>query len=148
MGNGEWAMASCLEHWLLSDNKRIRLLARFSGSRQYLEWASEYALMATQWFYTERGEQRGPVGFEDLKSRAERGSLRADDLVGGEGMPQWKPASQVDGLFASPRPAPPPLPGQSTDGPPYESWDADYRTGSPETVESESRQWAMFLHFS
>jgi uncharacterized Tic20 family protein len=104
--------------------------------------------MATQWFYTERGEQRGPVGFEDLKSRAEQGLLRADDLVWGEGMPQWKPASQVDGLFASPRTAPPPLPGQSTDGPPYESWDANYRTGSRDTVDSESRQWAMLLHFS
>jgi uncharacterized Tic20 family protein len=116
-------------------------------------WHSEHAFMATQWFYAERGEQRGPIGFEELKARADQGSLRPEDLVWGEGMPQWKPASQVDGLFASPRTAPPPLPGQSSGSPPYESWDADYRTGatyatSPDTVDSESRQWAMLLHFS
>jgi len=75
--------------------------------------------MATQWFYTERREQRGPIGFEELKARADQGSLHPDDLVWGEGMPQWKPASQVDGLFDSPR-TPPPLPGQF-DGPPHES---------------------------
>jgi len=106
--------------------------------------------MATQWFYTERGEQRGPVGFEELKSRADQGLLRPGDLVWGEGMPEWKPAAQVDGLFASPRTAPPPLPGQS-DGPPYERWDTGYRASSttpPDAVDSESRTWAMFLHFS
>jgi uncharacterized protein len=108
--------------------------------------------MATQWFYTERGEQRGPVGFDDLKSRAEQGSLRPDDLVWGEGMPEWKPAAQIDGL-PLPRTAPPPLPGQSSDGPPYENWDPNYRAASTGsdfagTPDSESRQWAMFLHFS
>jgi uncharacterized Tic20 family protein len=109
--------------------------------------------MATQWFYTEDGEQRGPVGFEELKSRAEQESLRPDDLVWGEGMPQWKPAAQVEGLYDSPRTAPPPLPGQSPDGPPHESWDASYRNGvaataSPDSVDSDSRMWAMFLHLS
>jgi len=116
--------------------------------RQYFGPRGEYGFMATQWFYAEGGAQCGPIGFEELKARADQGSLRSDDLVWGEGMPQWKPASQVDGLFASLRPAPPPLPGQSSGGPQYENWDADYRTGSPETVDSESRQWAMVLHFS
>src|SRR5262245_1159382 len=109
--------------------------------------------MATQWFYTERGEQRGPIGFEELKARADQGSLRPEDLVWGEGMPQWKPAAHVEGLFESPRTAPPPLPGQSADGPPYESWDAGYRAASTNSdfagaPDGESRQWAMFLHFS
>jgi uncharacterized Tic20 family protein len=108
--------------------------------------------MATQWFYTEQREQRGPVSFEELKARADQGSLRSDDLVWGEGMPQWKPASQVEDLFASPRTAPPPLPGQF-DGPPHESWDTSYRAGpmdagSPDTVDADSRMWAMFLHLS
>src|SRR5262245_62510126 len=98
-------------------------MAQYSGS------AGEYGLMATQWFYAEGGVQRGPIAFEELKARADQGFLRPDDLVWGEGMSDWKPAAQIDGLFASPRTAPPPLPRQSTDGPPYESWDADYRPG-------------------
>jgi len=152
MGNGECGIG-ITERWLLSDSKRIRLLARFAESRQDFGSHSEYAFMATQWFYAEGGEQRGPVGFEELKARADQGLLRPDDFVWGEGMPQWKLATQVEGIFESPPTAPPPLPGQSTDGPPHESWDTGYRdtptaTASPDSVDSDSRMWAMFLHLS
>lgn len=146
----EWGMGRCAHTGCLQTGSKSDC---WHALRQYSDSVGEYGLMATQWFYAEGKVQRGPIAFEELKARADQGTLRPDDLVWGEGMPDWKPAAQIDGLFASPRTAPPPLPGRWTDDPPYESWDANYRTGavytaSPETVDSESRQWAMFLHFS
>lgn len=71
--------------------------------------------MSSQWYYTERGQQRGPVSGEELKSRAASGSLCPDDLVWKEGMAEWAPARKVRGLLITPQAAaaasPPPLPG-------------------------------------
>jgi len=55
--------------------------------------------MASQWFYTQDEERMGPVSSEELKQLAESGELTADDLVWKEGMADWKPASQLKGLF-------------------------------------------------
>ena len=70
--------------------------------------------MSSQWHYTEKGQQRGPISAEELKSRASSKTLDPDDLVWKEGMAEWLPARKIKGLFATP-PAttespPPPLP--------------------------------------
>lgn len=54
------------------------------------------------WYYGIAGQQHGPVGFEQLKQLGASGQLRAADYVWTEGMPQWKPAGEIAGLFASP----------------------------------------------
>jgi GYF domain 2/ABC-2 type transporter len=55
--------------------------------------------MPTEWYFARNGERSGPVGFDELKRRASTGLLWADDLVWGEGEPDWKPASRIVGLF-------------------------------------------------
>jgi GYF domain 2/ABC-2 type transporter len=55
--------------------------------------------MPTEWYYARDGEQFGPLGFDELKQWASTGLLRADDLVWGEGEPDWKPAARIAGLF-------------------------------------------------
>lgn len=64
--------------------------------------------MATQWYYAIDGQQAGPVSSKELKALADDGELKGGDLVWKEGMPDWLPASQVQGLIA--QPAPPPAP--------------------------------------
>src|SRR5439155_8317619 len=65
--------------------------------------------MAEQWYYT-RGSSReriGPVTREELKSLASSGELEAASLVWRVGMPQWAPASSIEGLINEPAaPAP------------------------------------------
>lgn len=56
--------------------------------------------MANQWFYTADEERKGPVSADDLKQLAEAGKLSPSDFVWKEGMDDWRPASQVKGLFA------------------------------------------------
>lgn len=53
-----------------------------------------------EWFYTRSGERLGPVGFAELRSKASEGELDPrHDLVWSAGMPDWKPAGEVEGLF-------------------------------------------------
>ena len=69
--------------------------------------------MSSQWHYTEKGQQRGPISADELKSRAATGALAPEDLVWKEGMAEWLPARSVKGLFAVPpstTASPPPLP--------------------------------------
>ena len=106
--------------------------------------------MPTQWFYTERGEQRGPVDDAALQSRVAEGSLTPDDLVWTEGMATWVAAGQVKGLFPNPSTSAPPLPNQAK--PALQS--STSSTASPQAAfgisdfvaDQESKQWAMFLH--
>lgn len=52
------------------------------------------------WYYSNNGQQLGPVSFEELKALAARGALDANkDLAWTEGMPAWVPAGQVAGIF-------------------------------------------------
>jgi hypothetical protein len=55
-----------------------------------------------EWFYAERGQQRGPVSFEELQAMAAAGQLRPSDLVWREGLPEWIPASTQPELFGQP----------------------------------------------
>ena len=47
------------------------------------------------WFYSESGQQRGPVSAEELAGLVSQGVIRADTLVWREGMASWQPYSQV-----------------------------------------------------
>ncbi|MFQ5731985.1 MAG: GYF domain-containing protein [Planctomycetaceae bacterium] len=64
--------------------------------------------MATDWYYAIDGRQYGPVPPRELKNLAERGDISGGDLVWKEGMPDWMPASQIQGLSTFPSPPPPP----------------------------------------
>jgi TM2 domain-containing membrane protein YozV len=69
--------------------------------------------VADEWFYTENGEQRGPIPLTELKERAASGRLARADLVWTEGMGNWQAASDVRGIFdAGPVviPSSPPVP--------------------------------------
>ena len=70
---------------------------------------------ADRWFFAAGGRaQQGPVSFSALKQKAASGKLTREDLVWREGMPKWKRAGDVAGLFgdqpARSGPQPPRLP--------------------------------------
>jgi hypothetical protein len=60
--------------------------------------------MDDEWFYADRGQQRGPIPFADLQARAAAGLLQPTDLVWKTGMAEWRPASSQPGLFGDPAP--------------------------------------------
>lgn len=68
--------------------------------------------MATQWFYEKGGTRHGPVTAQQLKELAGSGALSPTDRVWRDGMPDWKPAAKIQGLFPNAQPVagPPPLP--------------------------------------
>ena len=70
---------------------------------------------ADRWFFAAGGRgQQGPISFSALKQKAAGGELAREDLVWREGMPKWKRAGDMAGLFgdqpARPGPQPPRLP--------------------------------------
>lgn len=55
---------------------------------------------AAEWFYAQAGRQEGPVTLAELKAKAADGTLDPrHDLVWTQGMKDWKPAGEVDGVF-------------------------------------------------
>jgi hypothetical protein len=55
---------------------------------------------AKEWFVTHDGKQFGPVSLDDLRFEAERGELNPRlDMVWKNGMDDWIPAGEVEGLF-------------------------------------------------
>jgi hypothetical protein len=50
------------------------------------------------WYYSLGGQQQGPVPFMNLQSMIHSGQLSSSSLVWSNGMSQWLPASQIDGL--------------------------------------------------
>lgn len=75
--------------------------------------------MNASWFYDDRGSQRGPADDSEMQRLIRSGMVTHRTLVWREGMVEWVPAGQVQGLIASPPPLPsrggipPPLPGPS-----------------------------------
>ncbi|MEI8037310.1 MAG: GYF domain-containing protein [Verrucomicrobiota bacterium] len=60
------------------------------------------------WFYTRDGAQIGPVTLAELRGKVEEGALNPRlDLVWTQGQADWKPAGEIEGLFAK-RTLPPP----------------------------------------
>lgn len=52
------------------------------------------------WFFSREGQQSGPITFADLKAKADEGLLRPrHDLVWREGLPEWCPVGEIEGLF-------------------------------------------------
>ena len=58
---------------------------------------------AKNWFYTRRGQQQGPVSWSRLQALAGQGWLTAEDLIWHSDLPDWIPAGEVPGLFATGR---------------------------------------------
>jgi hypothetical protein len=60
--------------------------------------------MADEWYYSEEGQQRGPVTTAELRQLAASRRLRPTDLVWRDGYSNWIPAAAAEGLFAQPGP--------------------------------------------
>jgi hypothetical protein len=58
--------------------------------------------MAGAWYYARDGEQRGPIGLDELTEMARTGRLRPTDPVWTESMPEWAPARDVPELGLAP----------------------------------------------
>ncbi len=52
----------------------------------------------SDWYYVKNGQQQGPLDFGQLKQLAQKGVVRADDLVWTQSMAHWQEASQVESL--------------------------------------------------
>lgn len=72
-----------------------------------------------QWYYTQNGQQSGPISFYQLQQLASGGTLSATDYVWTDGQGDWKPASEIVGLYAGNTSVPPspsgPYPGNAGD---------------------------------
>jgi len=76
------------------------------------------------WFYTQQGQQCGPVTFATLQGLAATGVVRPDDQVWSSSLAGWRPAATILGLFPAtpvsgpPVSGPPPLvqPGSAQQG--------------------------------
>ncbi len=73
--------------------------------------------MAQQWFYLEGQEQKGPLTWQELYVQASSGNLHPEQWVWAEGLAEWTPGRDVQGLFATPPPLPMP-PSQTRPPPP------------------------------
>lgn len=73
--------------------------------------------MSKQWYYSQEGQQNGPVSAAELKDLAKTGQIVPTDMVWSEGMRSWAPASSVKGLFIQSDPSDvpphPPVPNPS-----------------------------------
>ena len=77
--------------------------------------------MAHQWYCSIDGEERGPLVSREIRELAAKGSLRPNDLIWREGLPDWVRADSVEGLFPKQQqPGPPPIPRQNVTRPPQE----------------------------
>lgn len=50
------------------------------------------------WYYSQNGQQVGPVSWEALLQSAGSGGVGPNDLVWTDGWPEWSPAHRVQGL--------------------------------------------------
>ena len=75
----------------------------------------------SEWYFLRDGGQFGPLSWQDLWRHGQKGELRPADLVWTEGMPEWRTAVSIPGLFPAaqppqvqqpvqPQPAPAPAP--------------------------------------
>ena len=61
--------------------------------------------MAT-WFYSQSGQQLGPVETADLQAKLNSGEISPQDMVWREGMSQWQAAHTIPELASAAGPAP------------------------------------------
>lgn len=62
-----------------------------------------------QWFYTQQGEQSGPIPEDAIVEMFRTGQLPADTLVWAEGLDEWTAARDIENLVPAPL-SPPPVP--------------------------------------
>lgn len=58
--------------------------------------------MSAQWYVASEGQQLGPYTGEQLVQFGQEGRIVAETMVWAEGMAEWVPASQVEGLIPVP----------------------------------------------
>jgi uncharacterized RDD family membrane protein YckC len=63
--------------------------------------------MSQNWYFTQGGQQVGPVEFGQLQQMAASGQVGPSDLVWCEGMPSWVGASTIPGLSPGAQPGGP-----------------------------------------
>lgn len=68
--------------------------------------------MSEQWYYSVNNQKFGPVGADQLVGLASSGKIGPNDLVWKQGLENWVPASQVNGLRFNSGPQPNPNPTQ------------------------------------
>jgi hypothetical protein len=51
-----------------------------------------------QWYYSQDGQQLGPISEEELRRLLEEGSLSSESLLWCEGMPEWLAADEIERL--------------------------------------------------
>jgi uncharacterized membrane protein YhaH (DUF805 family) len=89
------------------------------------------------WFYSHEGERIGPVTFADLKIKAMEGGINPRlDMVWTHGMPEWKPAGEIEDLFE--RRAP--VEAQEGFAPPSDPYRPP-ETESPEEFMGKEGEW-------
>jgi hypothetical protein len=101
--------------------------------------------MSTEWFYTQGGQQQGPVSAEQLQFLIGSGRVNTNDLVWNQSMTDWVPASQAPGLSAAP-----PAAGADPHPPGVIGYAAPTSEGvfaTPRAMEMlrKTRPWARFL---
>ena len=56
-----------------------------------------------EWYYTQDGQQMGPISGSQLKSLAASGAISREDLVWNQSLPEWAPAGRIRGrVFGTP----------------------------------------------
>jgi hypothetical protein len=60
----------------------------------------------TQWYVSVEGQQHGPYSGEQLVEFTGTGNITRESMVWTEGMAEWLPAAQIEGLFPPEAPAP------------------------------------------
>lgn len=63
-------------------------------------------MQPARWFHLQQGQQRGPVGLEEIRELVLAGTVRPDTWVWADGMPEWMPAARVPALVPPPSMAP------------------------------------------
>jgi len=59
-----------------------------------------------EWYFSRDGQQSGPLSYDELKAKADEGALMPrKDLVWKEGMTDWRPVGEIEGLFERRPPA-------------------------------------------
>jgi hypothetical protein len=89
-----------------------------------------------EWYYAKNNVQSGPVSFEHLRALTQAGAVLGEDLVWKEGMSEWKPAWQMQGLHTIPL---------MTSVDPRRAHTADRIGGDIIRTMSDSKAWSGFV---
>ena len=62
------------------------------------------------WFVDREGNQRGPVGKDEIISLIKDGAITRENLLWADGMDEWRAGGQVEAFASLFKPSPPPMP--------------------------------------